>query len=79
MIKAESILFLVTLSAYFVTMLLYFLYVAVKKPALSKLAVRVQVFTLLVHTAAIILRGIQMVGDAGVPESPMTLLPVLSA
>ena len=60
MIKAESILFLITLAAYFVTMLLYFLYVAVKKPALSKLAVRVQIFTLLVHTAAIVLRGIQM-------------------
>ena len=60
MIKAESILFLVTLSAYFVTMLLYFLYVAVKKPALSKLAVRVQIGALLVHTAAIVLRGIQM-------------------
>ena len=60
MIKAESILFLVTLSAYFVTMLLYFVYVAIKKPALSKLAVRVQIAALLVHTAAIVLRGILM-------------------
>ncbi len=60
MIGAESILFLVTLSAYFVTMLLFFLYVAVKKHALSKLAIRVQIFTLLVHTAAIVLRGIAM-------------------
>ena len=60
MIGAESILFLVTLAAYFVTMLLYFLYVAIKKPALSKLAIRVQIFTLLVHTAAIVLRGIAM-------------------
>ncbi|MBR6039263.1 MAG: c-type cytochrome biogenesis protein CcsB [Clostridia bacterium] len=60
MIKAESILFLITLAAYFVTMLLYFLYVAVKKPALSKLAIRVQIAVLLVHTAAIILRGVAM-------------------
>ena len=60
MIRAESILFLVTLSAYFVTMLLCFLYVAVKKPAFSKLAIRVQISALLVHTAAIVLRGIQM-------------------
>ena len=60
MIRAESILFLVTLSAYFVAMLLYFLYVAVKKPSFSKLAVRVQIFTLFLHTAAIVLRGIHM-------------------
>ena len=38
MITAESILFLVTLAAYFVTMLLYFLYVGIKKPVLSKLS-----------------------------------------
>lgn len=60
MIQAESILFLVTLSAYFVTMLLYFLYVAIKKPLLSKLAVRVQIAALVVHTAAIVLRGVDM-------------------
>ncbi len=60
MIRAESILFLIVLGAYFVTMLLYFLYVAVKKPALSKLAIRVQICTLLVHTAAIVLRGVAM-------------------
>lgn len=60
MIRAESILFLVTLASYFVTMLLYFLYVAVKKPVLSKLAIRVQIGALLVHTAAIVLRGAAM-------------------
>jgi cytochrome c-type biogenesis protein CcsB len=60
MIRAESILFVVTLALHFVTMLLYFFYVAVKKPALSKLAIRMQCFTILVHTAAIILRGIAM-------------------
>ena len=60
MMQAESILFLVTLAAYFVTMLLWFLFVAVKKPALSKLAIRVQAGALMAHTAAIVLRGILM-------------------
>ena len=60
MIRAESILFLVTLAMYFLTMLLYFLYVAVKKPVLGKLAIRVQVAALILHTAAILLRGILM-------------------
>ena len=58
--RAESILFLVTLALHFVTMLLSFFYVAVKKPVLSKLAIRVQLAALLVHTAAIVLRGIVM-------------------
>ena len=60
MIQAESILFLAALAMYFVVMLLYFMYVAVKKPALSKLAIRAQILALSVHTAAIILRGILM-------------------
>ncbi|MBQ5991298.1 MAG: c-type cytochrome biogenesis protein CcsB [Clostridia bacterium] len=60
MMQAESILFVVTLALYFVAMLLYFLYAAVKKPALSSIAVRVQLFALLVHTASIVLRGILM-------------------
>jgi cytochrome c-type biogenesis protein CcsB len=60
MIAAESILFLITLIAYAAAMLLYFVYVAVKKPILASLAVRVQIAALLVHTAAIVLRGILM-------------------
>lgn len=60
MIQAESILFVVTLALLFVTMLLYFFYVAVKKSVLSKLAIRMQFAALLVHTSAIILRGILM-------------------
>ncbi len=58
--QAESILFLVTLALYFVAMLLFFLYAAIKKPSVAKYAVRVQLFALLVHTAAIVLRGILM-------------------
>ena len=60
MMQAESILFLVTLALYFVAMLLFFLYAAIKKPSVAKYAVRVQLFALLVHTAAIVLRGILM-------------------
>jgi cytochrome c-type biogenesis protein CcsB len=60
MIRAESILFLITFGLYAAAMLLYFLYAAIKKPILSKLAVRVQAAALLVHTAAIVLRGIDM-------------------
>ena len=60
MIRAESILFLISLGMYFITMLLYVLYVTVKKPSFSKLAIRVQLAALLVHTAAIVLRGVLM-------------------
>ena len=58
MMRAESILFLITLIAYGVVTALYFLYIAVKKPLLSKLAIRVQLAAFAVHTAAIVLRGI---------------------
>ena len=60
MIRAESILFLAALALHFVTMLLWFFYVAVKKPALSKLTIYAQSFTILIHTAAIVVRGIAM-------------------
>ncbi len=60
MIQAESILFAVTLALHFVTMILFFLYAAFKKETLEKLATRVQLVALLVHTAAIVLRGIAM-------------------
>ena len=60
MIRAESILFLIVFILYGVTVLLYFLYAAIKRPFLSRLAIRVQAGALLVHTAAIVLRGIDM-------------------
>ena len=37
-----------------------FLYIAFKKPTLSKIATRLQIAALLVHTAAIVLRGVHM-------------------
>lgn len=58
--QAESILFLITLTMHFITMLIYFLYVAVKRDVISTFAIRLQITTLIVHTAAIILRGIIM-------------------
>ena len=58
--QAESILFLITLVLYVCVTVLYFLYVALKKPVLSKLAIRTQAAALLVHTAAIVLRGVLM-------------------
>ncbi len=60
MILAESILFLITLGLYFVAMLLYFLYAAVRKPALHRAAVWTQIAAFVIHSAAIVLRGILM-------------------
>jgi cytochrome c-type biogenesis protein CcsB len=60
MIRTESILFLITLILYFAVTVLYALYIAVKKPLLSKLAIRAHAAALLVHTAAIVLRGVLM-------------------
>lgn len=58
--RAESILFLITLAAYFVLTVFYALYVACKKPILAKLATRLQIGAVAVHTAAIVLRGVYM-------------------
>ena len=54
----ENILFYGVLGLYFGAMILYFLFVAIKKEALGKGATAVQVLGLLVHTAAIVLRGV---------------------
>ncbi len=56
----ESILFLITLALYALVMILSFLYAAVKKPTLFRIAFRVQIAALVVHTAAIVLRGVLM-------------------
>ena len=54
----ENILFYGVLGLYFGAMILYFLFVAAKKEGLSKAAVGVQVVGLVLHTAAIVLRGV---------------------
>lgn len=60
MMQAESILFVAVLALHFVTMVLFFLYAALKKPTLARLATYVQLAAVFVHTAAIVLRGILM-------------------
>ena len=54
----ENILFYGVLGLYFGAMILYFLFVAVKKEAMGKAAVGAQVLGLGLHTAAIVLRGV---------------------
>ncbi len=60
MIAAESILFLIVFGLYAVTMLLYFLYAAFKKPMFRRSAIWAQIAAIAVHSAAIVLRGIDM-------------------
>ena len=52
----ENPLFYGVLGLYFGAMLLYFLFVAVKKEAIGRVALWVQVLGLALHTAAIVLR-----------------------
>ncbi|MBQ7599430.1 MAG: c-type cytochrome biogenesis protein CcsB [Clostridia bacterium] len=54
----ESILFYGTIGIYFVSMILYFVFVASKKDPIAKAAVIVQCSGLAVHTAAIVFRGV---------------------
>ena len=57
-LSLEIILFYGVLGLYFGAMVLYFLFVAAKRERLGKAAVNVQTVGLLLHTAAIVLRGI---------------------
>ncbi|MBR0086702.1 MAG: c-type cytochrome biogenesis protein CcsB [Lachnospiraceae bacterium] len=57
-LKAENALFTAVMLIYFAAMVLYFVYIAVKKEKLSKIAVILQIIGLIVHTAALVCRGI---------------------
>ena len=57
MLQIESVLFSIVMAVYFASTILYFVYIAVKKEAVSRMAVIVQILGLLLHTAALILRG----------------------
>ena len=57
--NAENILFTITMIGYFAAMALYFLFVAVRKDRLAKTAGIVQGISLALHTAALVLRGIE--------------------
>ena len=58
MLQAENTLFTITMVLYFAAMILYFLFVAVKKDKLAVIAELVQLTGLVLHTAALVCRGI---------------------
>ena len=58
MLKTENTLFTIVMLCYFAAMVFYFLFIAVKKENLSKIAVGLQSAGLALHTAALICRGI---------------------
>lgn len=58
MLQVENTLFTIVMISYFVAMIAYFIYVASKKDIISKVAFGIQVFGFVLHTAAIVCRGI---------------------
>ncbi|MBQ6550627.1 MAG: c-type cytochrome biogenesis protein CcsB [Lachnospiraceae bacterium] len=58
MTNAENVLFIAVMVIYLITMLLYFFFVIFKKTPLAKAAGGFQAAGLLIHTAALVLRGI---------------------
>ena len=66
MMQAENVLFTIVMIGYFAAMILYFVFAAVKKDALWKAAFGIQAGCLILHTAALVIRGI------GAGRLPMT-------
>lgn len=66
MLALENILFTVTVLMYVAAMVLFFLFVVAKKERFAKIAVVVQMVGLVLHTAALVCRGI------GAGRLPMT-------
>ena len=66
MLKLEGMLFPIVLVLYFAATILYFLFLAMKKDRLATLAGLVQLVGLVLHTAALVCRGI------GAGRLPMT-------
>lgn len=66
MLQAENTLFTIVMIGYFVSMIIYFIFVAAKKDGLSKAAMIIQAAALVLHTAALVVRGI------GAGRWPMT-------
>ena len=58
MLQVENTLFTIVMLLYFASMIGYFLFIAVKKDGLAKVAVGLQAAGLLLHTAALICRGV---------------------
>ena len=58
LLNLESILFYAVICLYFAATVFYFLFVTAKKDGLGKLAAAIQTLALVLHTAALVLRGI---------------------
>ena len=58
MLQVENTLFTIVMISYFASMIGYFIYIATKKDVFYKIAFAVQAFGFVLHTAAIICRGI---------------------
>ena len=58
MLQAENTLFTIVMLLYFAAMILYFVFIAVKRDALSRMAVLLQAAGFVLHTAALICRGV---------------------
>ena len=58
MLQAENTLFTIVVIIYFVSMILYFTFIAARKDSIAKVAVIVQAVGLALHTAALVCRGI---------------------
>ncbi len=58
MLAVENTLFTIVMLLYFAAMILYFIFIAVKKDPIAKVAIGLQLFGLVLHTAALVCRGI---------------------
>ena len=58
MLQIENTLFTIVMLAYFAAMILYFVFIAVKKDAVARVAVGLQIVGFILHTAALVCRGI---------------------
>ena len=58
MLQIENTLFTIVMPAYFAAMILYFVFIAVKKDAVARVAVGLQIAGFILHTAALVCRGI---------------------
>ena len=66
MIQTENVLFTIVMVGYFAAMILYFVFAATRKETLWKVAFGIQAGCLILHTAALVIRGI------GAGRLPMT-------
>ena len=66
MLQVENVLFTIVMLLYFAAMVLYFVFIAVKKEMISRVAIRIQQVGFVLHTAALVCRGI------GAGRLPMT-------